>query len=130
MKRATDLLLLTRFALVGGSVAVFYVGAFTLLRAQGVGEMPANTVAFAAAICVQYIGQSLLTFRQPMADLGQILRFGLTVGLGYVVSAIVTGLIGPALGWADWISATAVAALLPIQNFILFRLWVYSRATA
>ena len=57
-------------------------------------------------------------------------RFGLTVGLGYAVSLLVTGVIGPALGWADWQSAAVVAVLLPLQNFTIFRLWVYTGAPA
>ncbi|MGR3804790.1 GtrA family protein [Marinibacterium profundimaris] len=121
---------LLRFALVGGTVAAFYVALFALLRAQGMAEGPANTIAFAAAICLQYVGQTRLTFRRPLAGLGQMSRFGLTVGLGYAVSLLVTGVIGPALGWADWQSAAVVAVLLPLQNFTIFRLWVYTGAPA
>lgn len=128
--RRVGLAQLLRFAAVGGTVAALYVGLFAFLRAEGLAEGLANTIAFAAAICVQYIGQTVLTFREPLVEPGQMLRFGLTVGLGYVVAAIITSLAGPALGWADWFSAGVVAALLPVQNFIIFRVWVYASATA
>jgi len=121
---------LMRFAFVGVTVALFYVGLFTLLRTYGLGEALANSLAFAAAICLQYLGQTILTFRQPLAEASQVLRFGLTVGLGFVISALVTGIVGPSLGWADWVSASLVAVILPVQNFLLFRLWVYTGTAA
>ena len=128
MSRRANLAQITRFAGVGLGVAAFYVVLFATLRRQGLDEVPANATAFCAAIVVQYVGQTTLTFRQPLAETGQILRFGVTVSLGYAFSALVTGLIGPSLGWTDWISAAVVAVLLPAQNYTIFRLWVYTRA--
>ena len=48
----------------------------------------------------------------------------------FVISALVTGIVGPSLGWADWVSASLVAVILPVQNFLLFRLWVYTGTAA
>lgn len=117
-----------RFGLVGGGVALFYVLCFAGLRALGLGEVGANAFAFSGAICVQYIGQTVFTFRQPLASSAQMLRFGVTVGLGFLVSMCITGALGPQLGWSDWLSAAVVAVFLPVQNFIIFRLWVYAAA--
>ncbi|EBA18711.1 hypothetical protein RSK20926_13349 [Roseobacter sp. SK209-2-6] len=121
---------LMRFALVGGGVAFYYVTTFALLQMWGLGELSANGIAFTSAICVQYVGQTLFTFRQPLAEISQVMRFTATICFGFTLSTLLTGLIGPNLGWSGWFSAALAAVILPVQNFIIFRLWVYSDATA
>ncbi|UWQ64491.1 GtrA family protein [Leisingera caerulea] len=117
-----------RFSVVGATVAGLYVLAYTALLTAGMAQAPANALAFAGAVAVQYVLQTWWTFRRPLGLPDQMARFACTIAAGFAVSALITGFIGPALGWADWLSAAAVTVILPVQNFIIFRLWVYAAA--
>lgn len=118
---------LIRFSIIGGAVALFYVIAFPAFLSIGVGRMSANSLAFLLAVTFQYIGQTTFTFRRQLAVPDQIGRFGAMVCLGLFVSSAITGWLGPTVGWADWVSAAVVAIILPIQNYALLSIWVYSR---
>jgi putative flippase GtrA len=117
-----------RFSVVGATVAGLYVLGYPALLAAGMAQAPANALAFAAAVAVQYVLQTWWTFRRPLGLPDQMARFTCAIAAGFAVSALITGVIGPALGWADWLSAAAVTVILPVQNFIIFRLWVYAAA--
>ncbi|WP_102108100.1 GtrA family protein [Oceaniglobus roseus] len=118
---------LLRFALVGAAVAGSYVLLYLAFQAAGLDRAAANALAFALAVVLQYLGQARLTYRRRLADGGQIGRFALMIGCGFATSALVTGILGPRLGLSDALSAAAVALLLPVQNFLLMTLWVFSR---
>lgn len=115
-----------RFACVGVAVAGLYVGLYLALQGLGLPQAVANALAFGGAVLVQYAGQARFTFGQRMADTAQIARFGVMIALGFVTSAVVTGVIAPQMGLADWLAAVAVTLILPIQNFVLMTLWVFS----
>ena len=117
-----------RFALVGGSIAAFYIVAFTGLSALGLSATLAHAIAFGSAIALQYIGQTAFTFRRDLLDGAQAARFGIMVGLGYLMSAIITALIAPAVGWPAAVAAIFVAIVLPIQNFVFMKLWVFAHS--
>ena len=108
-----------RFSIVGATVAGLYVLAYTALLTAGMAQAPANALAFAGAVAVQYVLQTWWTFRRPLGLPDQMARFACTIAAGFAVSALITGVFGPALGWADWLSAAAVT---------VFRLWVYAAA--
>ena len=116
---------LFRFAVVGTIVAACYVVFYLGLIKFGFSQPVANAVAFLCAVAIQYLGQTLWTFEQPLNTPGQITRFICTIGLGLLISALITGLLGPALGWADWVSAIFVTVVLPVQNYLIFKSWVY-----
>lgn len=115
-----------RFAVVGAGVAAFYVLMYLELQAIGFGQPVANALAFLMAVTGQYVAQTTWTFRHPLAMPRQIGRFVVTISFGLVVSALITGGLGPAFGWADWVSAAVVTVVLPVQNFLFFRNWVFS----
>ena len=118
---------IVRFALIGGFVALayflLYLGFLQLGMARGI----ANGLAFLLAICLQYAGQAGFTFGKRLDDPQQMLRFAVMVGLGFVMSGVITGLAGPAFGLADWIAAATVTIVLPVQNFILMTIWVFAK---
>ncbi|UWR95397.1 GtrA family protein [Phaeobacter inhibens] len=121
-----DLGQLIRFAIVGVSVAAIYVLLFLGFLQIGLAAGVANALAFGLAVLVQYVGQTVWTFRQRLGQPDQVLRFGCTVGLGFVTSALLTGVIGPMLGWPEWLAATTAAVWLPVQNYLFFKIWVYA----
>ncbi|MBO6776881.1 MAG: GtrA family protein [Marinibacterium sp.] len=118
-----------RFGVVGVTVAALYVLLYAGLKTVMV-QPVANAVAFLIAVAVQYVGQTVLTFRRPLGVPAQIGRFIAMISAGLVMSAILTGAVGPVLGLADWVAAAAVTVILPVQNYLFMKLWVYSAKEA
>jgi putative flippase GtrA len=118
---------LVRFAIVGAVVALAYMAGYLALLALAVPQPLANAVAFLAAVALQYVGQAGFTFRRPVRDRAQALRFAAMVGLGLMTAAIITGWAGPQLGLSDWMAALAVTLILPVQNYVFMSAWVFSR---
>lgn len=116
---------IVRFAIVGVCVAGIYILGYLALLASGIAQPIANISAFLLAVLIQYFAQTIWTFRKSVKQPRQAARFVVTITLGILVSTLVTGRIGPMLGWADWLSAGVVATILPIQNYIIFKVWVY-----
>lgn len=119
---------LLRFALVGGSVAVAYVVAYVLLLNLGMAVVMANAVAFGLAIVLQYFGQAVFTFRRTWSEAGQMARFATMTGLGFVVSCLITAGLAPVAGLSALQAAMIVAVWLPIQNYVLMKIWVFSNS--
>ena len=115
-----------RFMLVGTGVAVLYIALYAGLSALGVPHLPANTLAFLLAVAVQYVGQAGFTFNATLRDPYQVLRFGVMICFGLVSSTLITGLLGPAMGWSALLSAAVVTLVLPIQNYVIMSRWVFS----
>lgn len=119
---------LLRFAVVGTGVAALYVLMYLVFLEIGLIQSLANFLAFLLAVTVQYVGQTWWTFRRPLMLPDQIVRFACTIGLGFMVSAGITGVLGPAMQWPDAVSAAVVAVVLPVQNYLIFRVWVFAEA--
>ena len=117
---------LVRFAIVGIGVALLYVLIYLALLTLGSPQVIANIVAFLLAVAVQYFGHTLFTFRKPLGLPDQIVRFVCTIGLGLFVSTMITGILGPSMGWQNWVSAALVTIILPVQNFLFFKAWVFT----
>ena len=127
---AEELGRLFRFSVIGVICAVIYIAGFVVLSAIGLVPIAANLVAFASAVVVQYVGHTLWTFRGSLRDAIQGARFVAAIGLGLLLSTLVSSVIAPFCGWPSWLTATLVAVLLPISNFAAFRVWVYRRNCA
>ena len=119
---------LARFALVGTTVALVYVAGYLLLLEVGINQPLANALAYLIAILAQYLGQAAYTFDKPINDRTQIGRFIVMTGLGFLTAAAITGQIGPFLNASNWAAAVAVILILPIQNYIIMTLWVFSKS--
>ena len=119
---------LARFALVGTTVALVYVAGYLLLLEVGINQRLTNALAYLIAISDQYLGQAAYTFGKPINDSAQIGRFVVMTGLGFLTSAAITGQIGPFLNASNWAAAVVVILILPIQNYIIMTLWVFSKS--
>ncbi len=118
---------LVRFACVGAVVALVYVAGYLVLLALGLPQPLANAVAFLSAVALQYVGQAGFTFRRPIRDRAQVLRFGVMIGLGLVTATAITAWAGPHLGLSDAFAALAAALILPVQNYVFMSAWVFAR---
>lgn len=116
-----------RFAGVGVFVAALYIILYTLLLRIGFAQFAANATAFLLAVAVQYVAQAGFTFGKNLADRAQVARFVAMIVCGLITSALITGLIGPAFGWSDWLSAACVTVVLPVQNYLIMARWVFAQ---
>ncbi len=121
---------ISRFALVGVSTAALYVLLYLVFLQTGMPQARANALAFLSAIVAQYAGQACFTFGKQLADPPQILRFGVMTGLGFISSTVLTSYIAPLLAFEDWIAAVAVTLILPVQNYIIMTLWVFTKSVS
>jgi len=117
-----------RFAVVGASVTATYAAGYAGLRWLGTAPWAASALAFAMAIAWQYRAQTAWTFRAPSRAPGRARRFGVTVAAGLVVASAITGWIGPATGLSEAGAVAGVILWVPVQNYLIFRFWVYRDA--
>ena len=118
------------FAAVGIAVAAVYVLLYLGFLRAGISQALANAAAFSLAIAVQYAGQARITFQRNLSDPAQVVRFGIMVAAGYATSAILTGWVAPLFHLPPWVAALSVTVILPVQNFVLMSLWVFSEPAA
>lgn len=116
---------IVRFAVVGVGVAVYYILAYLgLLKLFG-SSWVANFLAFGSAILIQYVGQTSWTFEKKLAVPAQFGRFLCMIGIGLIVSSVLTSVLGPRLNLSELVTAGVVVVVLPVINFVILRLWVY-----
>lgn len=120
-----QVLRLVRFSIVGLTVAVIYLVLFNLLRTFEMPHVSASTIAFLAAVFVQYLLQTMWTFKREVRNRKYMSRFGIMVGLGALIAAAITKYIGPIAGLSDFQSSLVVVVVLPVFNFLIMALWVY-----
>ena len=115
-----------RFSIVGGLVALIYFSLFILL-APILQAFLANSIAYVLAVTFQYFAQSTWTFRRRARDAAQAVRFGLTMVAAYLFATVITTWIGPALDWPNYVVAGVVVVILPVTNFIMFKIFVFRK---
>ncbi|MCY6380003.1 GtrA family protein [Hoeflea prorocentri] len=117
---------LVRFAVVGVTVAALYFVLFVCLSQTRLPDFVINLVAFCTAVVVQYFLQAKWTFKRSAAKTAQAGKFIVTVGFGLLLSTLISSVIGPAMHWSSVVTAAVVVVILPISNFILFKVWVFA----
>jgi putative flippase GtrA len=117
-----------RFVSIGILVAALYVLLYLTFLQMGMSQGRANALSFAIAVVVQYAGQARFTFGKRLGDRLQIVRFAMMTGFGLFTSALITGYFAPMFAIDDWIAAVAVTLILPIQNYIIMTLWVFTKS--
>lgn len=123
LDRAAVLQLL-RFSIVGTLVAFIYFVLFVILSIS-LSPFLANTIAYLSAITFQYFAQSIWTFERNAFDGTQILKFAATMVFAYMVATLVTTFVGPSLDWPSYIAGGVVVVVLPVTNFVIFKIWVF-----
>lgn len=118
---------IVRFCCVGVVVAALYVSAYFPLFAIIGSELWASVIAFSFAVFIQYFLQTVFTFRRSVSDRNQIIKFVITVLIGLLLSSLITGIMWPRTGFADIYGLLIVILCLPVVNFVVFKIWVYSR---
>ena len=121
-----ELLMLSRFAIVGVAATSIHIGAvWILIRQFHVPPLLANLLAFGGAFAVSFIGQYRWTFRSEQ-DWSSVLRRFLAVSAcGFLLNNVVLfGLLKSHLVSSD-LSAALSACVVPLVTYMLNRVWVF-----
>ena len=117
---------LLRFALVGGMTAVIFATMIYVFEQAGFFNVPSTVLAYSFAITFQYLGHSIFTFRSPVKDHRQMLRFLIVNFIGLIVSVACIDHISPLFGVPRTVTALVLVFFLAVSNYLAFRLWAFS----
>ena len=103
-----------RYAFVGTVVALIYLVIFYCVQAVGqMSPVVSSSLAFLLAVMVQYVAHAAVTFRRPLRDRTQAVRFASTIAMGLAFSVLVMGYLAPSWGVRDDLAALIVVAAVP-----------------
>jgi putative flippase GtrA len=120
-----------RFAGVGTIATLVHVSAAFLAHQSGAaGPMIANTVGFACAVAVTYLGNFYWTFPGAGSHIRSLQRFSMMAGLTLIWTSSVVYIAGVLLDWPFIVALAIILATAPPINFVLSRLWVFQRGRA
>jgi putative flippase GtrA len=114
-----------RFSVVGIVVAATFFTVFVTLSSTGMSVIAVNTLSLGVAVTLQYFLHSKWTFKYSAKAASQVPKFLFTVFVSLLLSLFITFYISPLLGWGVVLNSLAITMLLPISNFILFKIWVF-----
>ena len=118
---------LGRFGVVGVISTFLYIVIATIgARWTPFPILAVNAVAFVVSGIWGYLGHYYLTFRSDAAHGSSVLRFLVLFALGYVASSAIV-FVNQRLGLPPEIGTVIVAVFLPLMNFGIMQLWVFTR---
>jgi putative flippase GtrA len=121
-----ELLLASRFGLVGLAATAVHLAIVTLLIRLGLTPLLANLVAFLCAFGVSFCGHYFWTFRSAAGITRAVLRFFLIAVGGFLINSALLALL---LHWTTLNSTTcALIAVLvvPVLSFLASKFWGFA----
>lgn len=118
-----ELLVASRFGLVGLAATAVHLAIVTLLIRAGVAPLLANLLAFLGAFGVSFCGHYFWTFRSSAGIARAVLRFFLIAVGGFLINSALLALL---LHWTTLENTTCalIAVLIvPVLSFFASRLW-------
>jgi putative flippase GtrA len=114
---------LARYAVVGIATFAIYLGAGQLLDGRGLTPAGLASIAFTAAVTVNYLLQRAWVFEDSRPVSMSLPRYVAMVGMGYAVNAAAFAMLASVLPliWAQ----TASASLVVLSNAALSFAWVF-----
>jgi putative flippase GtrA len=109
-----------------GVIGAFNTGAFfilaTLFNYALNSEAASAYLAYAMLLPVSFLGHRRLTFRSEGLISREWIRFCVIQGINVAVIWLVTHTL------SGWISFAMISGLIPILNFLVFQIWVFTPA--
>lgn len=121
-----ELLLASRFGLVGLAATTVHLAIISLLIRLGLAPLLANLVAFLCAFGVSFCGHYFWTFRSATGITRAVLRFFLIAVGGFLINSVLLALL---LHWTSLGSTTcALIAVLvvPVLSFLASKFWGFA----
>lgn len=121
---------LFRFAVVGGSVAVLFMG-LNKLFGLSMGLWPAYLLAYPPALALHYALNKWWTFGCDRTDtVRQVSEYLLMTAITFVVQSAFFWLAGGILGLAGWLSAGIANVAQMVLSFVIMQRKVFAGAKA
>lgn len=119
-----ELVTATRFGLVGiAATSVHIVVVWLVLNQAGSNLFSANTLAFAIAFGISFLGNYIWTFRSPGSPRRAMFRFFLISGSAFLVNTLILTFLVHGGWFSPMMSAIFSAAVVPAITFFASRLW-------
>jgi putative flippase GtrA len=117
---------LGRFAGVGTVATLVHVSAaFAANQSGAVGPMIANSIGFACAVAVTYLGNYYWTFPGTGGHGRSVQRFSVMAGLTLLWTSSVVYVASGLLHWPFIVALAVILITAPPANFALSQLWVF-----
>lgn len=118
---------ITRFTGIGAIATLVHMGVALLCSSLfGFEPQPANFAGFCAAVGVSYLGHGRVTFYTNLKHRFHAPRFltasVLALGLSSGLTQVITVKLGHPLAFA----MIAMAVVVPLSSFFLYKFWVFS----
>lgn len=93
----------------------------------GMAPLAANTLAFACALGVSYLGNAMVTFKVAPWRAGAFARFCVLSVASFGLNQAIVYALTVRSGWPFWASLLVVLATVPPLTFLLARSWALAR---
>jgi putative flippase GtrA len=119
-----ELVIATRFGLVGiVATTVHIVVVWLVLTQTGLTPILANTLAFAIAFGISFLGNYVWTFRSPGSPRRAMFRFFLISASAFLVNTLILTFLVQGGWFSSTVSATISASAVPVISFSASRFW-------
>jgi putative flippase GtrA len=114
------------FIVVGvAATACNAVVAVAAQRLFSLGPQIDQTIGYASAVGISYLGNSMLTFRRPVMHGPQFARFAMISLAGYVIGQIIVFVCTGRLHWPLAAAEIPVVLIVPPSTFLMSKFWAF-----
>ncbi|WP_128292616.1 GtrA family protein [Afifella aestuarii] len=118
-----------KFGIVGGLATAFHSVLFVLfIEVFGAEPMLANTLAFACAVVVSYLGNYRWTFGATRRSWASFLKFAVVSLIGFALNSLAIFIIVEAMALSYLWVLPFMVGIVPIVVFALNRGWTFGEA--
>ena len=114
-----------RFGTVGLWATAVYTLVAALAHATGGPPSLANVLGYAIATAVSFLGHFYWTFGKSTGHARALLRFPVSSGCGFLLSAAIMHLMTTTLAAPFWAGLAAIIAVVPAVSWALGRFWAF-----
>ncbi len=108
------------------NTAAFFLLSNALHEFVGLGVVVSGYLAYAVLVPVSFFGHRRITFSSTGSISREWIRFCVIQAINLVVIGVVTTF-SESGAIPGWLAFAAISVLIPMLNFVIFQLWVFSR---
>lgn len=118
---------LCRFGIVGLTATLVHgLTLYCWVELLGVGPVMANSLAFAVAFIVSYLGHYHWTFEASCGHGRSVMKFLATAIAGFLANVAIMSLVTARLGLHYWFGFALIVATIPLLTYAVSRTWVFA----